>query len=97
MILEAPQDAEYDTANDARDDIASFAESEGYAVKVGKSRTVGNKEGSELKNFELLCFHGGKHTPKGEQVRNRTIAVLIARLKFVSNDMVQPENGKLRL
>ncbi|KAI9912837.1 hypothetical protein PsorP6_006096 [Peronosclerospora sorghi] len=38
MVLEVPQEEEYDTSDDARDDIASFAESEGYAVTVGNRK-----------------------------------------------------------
>ncbi|KAI9922880.1 hypothetical protein PsorP6_000830 [Peronosclerospora sorghi] len=87
MVLEALQDAEYDTADDARDDIASFAESEGYTVKVGSQELLETEK--EAISKTLSCCVSMEESTRLKENKFATVpqSVLVARLKFVSNEM----------
>jgi hypothetical protein len=54
--------------------MQSFALLHGYGIKKGRSGTIGNRTGAEIKNIGLLCVHGGKHKPKDNRVRKTTTA-----------------------
>ena len=46
------------------------ASAEGYEVKCGRSRTVGNRKGGTIKHVVVHCVHGGAHKWKGKGVRS---------------------------
>ena len=52
--IEAPEPGEYETMEEALEELQVFAESQGFRVKRGRSRTVGNKIGASVKNLNLL-------------------------------------------
>ena len=70
--IEAPEPGEYETTEEALEEMQAFAESKGFRVKKEKSRTVGNKKGASVKNLDLLCEHAGNYKAKNTQVRNTT-------------------------
>ena len=70
MPLEPPTESSFVSLEKALEELTAHAKSEKYVIKIGRSRTVGNKKGNIVKHVVIQCVHGGVHKAKEHKHRN---------------------------